>query len=79
MSEIQVHDRVYLEVPSKITYVLVILRGSEERDGVPFQFLQRASKDGTWESEFGNSQIQLIDHLRSPPQGPQAGIEPALA
>jgi hypothetical protein len=73
------NDRIDIEWLSKITDVLVVLGGSEKRDWVPLQLLQRASEDGPRGSILGNPEIQLIDHLRSPPQGPEAGSEPALA
>jgi hypothetical protein len=62
------HNRVDIEGLSKITNILVIFRGSEEWDRVPFQFLQRPSEDGARRSKLENPKIELIEHLRDPPQ-----------
>jgi hypothetical protein len=65
-----VHNRVDTEGLSKITNVLVILGGSEEWDWVPFQFFQRPREYGTWKSKLGHPHVELIEHLRNPPQVP---------
>jgi hypothetical protein len=66
------HNRVDIELLSKITHVLVVLGWSEKWDRVPFQFFQRPSEDGARRRELGHPQIEFIEHLRNPPQGPKA-------
>jgi len=73
------NDCIDFEWFSEITDVLVKLGWSEKGDRVPPQVLQRPDEYRPWRSKFGNPQVQLIDHLRNPPQGPEAVREPALA
>ncbi len=66
------HDCINAERLAKIADLLIVLGRTEVWDGITLDFLERTGKDRPRGRELRDSDVEFIDHLRKPPQGPRA-------